>query len=153
MDVMSVAYEFVGTHVFADIYDVPAEHINDNELILQALRTGISDSGATICSVQTKEFEPSGFTAVFLLSESHVAVHTYPDTQSLFIDTFTCGTTCKPEKVVEVLVDSLQAGNYRMSVIQRGMPSSTRFPAELPGSGSQQEDSIDRGAGRALAGI
>lgn len=150
---MPVTYDFVGTHVFADVYDVPTDKITNNDLILQALRVGISRSGASICSVQTKNFEPSGFTAVFLLSESHVAVHTYPDTHSLFIDTFTCGTNCRPEKVVEALVESLEAGNHRMSVIQRGVPSSSLPAAAPPASGVQKGKSLDNGTGRALAGI
>jgi S-adenosylmethionine decarboxylase proenzyme len=115
-------YQFAGTHVLADIYDIEEQKILDNYLIMEALRKGITESGATLCGERVKFFDPNGLTAVFLLEESHVAVHTYPEMRALFIDTFTCGTTCRPEKVVEVVVEALGSCKQRTSVLQRGTP-------------------------------
>ncbi|WP_067430245.1 adenosylmethionine decarboxylase [Nocardioides jensenii] len=116
-------YSFLGTHVLADIYDIDDLTVRDNALVLEALRKGIRASNATLCDVSVKEFDPAGMTAMFLLAESHVAVHTYPDAGSLFVDAFTCGTTCQPTRIIEELVAVLGPVKHRMSVLQRGLPA------------------------------
>ena len=76
--------------------------LNNKELLEQTLKEGIEQSGATLCSMQTKVFEPSGITSLALLSESHASLHTYPDEQALFFDAFTCGTECQPQRLQSV---------------------------------------------------
>ncbi|GGS85087.1 S-adenosylmethionine decarboxylase proenzyme [Streptomyces chromofuscus] len=115
-------YAFSGTHVLCDIVGIAAERINDNELILEAIRKGIEASGAELCGVQTKEFEPVGVTAVYVLAESHVSVHTYPEQRSLFLDAFTCGTRCDPQRIVDVVLEALGPCEHRTSVLSRGEP-------------------------------
>jgi S-adenosylmethionine decarboxylase len=38
------------------------------------------------------KFEPYGLTAICLLKESHISIHTWPENNSACIDIFTCGT-------------------------------------------------------------
>lgn len=113
-------YEFDGRHVIADLYDVSDDAISNEELILAGLLAGIARSGATVCGMQSKRFEPAGLTAVYLLSESHVSVHTYPEQNALFLDAFTCGQRCQPEEIVKALVDALGPCQQRVSVLGRG---------------------------------
>ncbi|MGA3488578.1 adenosylmethionine decarboxylase [Micromonosporaceae bacterium DT55] len=122
-------YDFTGTHVLCDVTGVAPERIFDNALILDAIRRGIEVSGAELCGVQTKTFEPAGVTAVYVLSESHVSVHTYPESGSLFMDAFTCGSRCVPQRIVEVLLDALGPCEYRTSVMSRGQPVRSLVPA------------------------
>ena len=113
-------FEFSGRHVVADVFDIEPEAINDAALIVRALELGIALSGATICGSQVKHFEPTGFTALYLLSESHVSVHTYPDERSLFFDAFTCGDKCRPELIISELVAALGKCENRVQVLDRG---------------------------------
>jgi len=113
-------FDFSGTHVIADIYNIDPEVVNDEKLIVDGLTLGIARSGATLCGMQTKRFEPSGMTAIYLLSESHVSVHTYPDQQSLFFDAFTCGDHCTPEAILHELIAVLGDCRTRIEVVGRG---------------------------------
>lgn len=115
-------FAFVGTHVLCDITDVAPRYIMDNDLINDALRRGIEESGATLFEMQSRDFEPVGMTAVYLLSESHVSVHTYPECGSLFVDAFTCGTQSQPELIVATLIDALSPCKHRITRLGRGMP-------------------------------
>jgi S-adenosylmethionine decarboxylase len=117
---MSSSFDFAGTHVIADIYDIDPAKVLDEKLILDGLTTGIMQSGATLCGMQTKRFEPTGMTAIYLLSESHVSVHTYPDQRSLFFDAFTCGDHVMPETILHVLVAALGECKYRTETVGRG---------------------------------
>lgn len=113
-------YQFSGRHVVADVYDIAPDAINDASLIMRGLESGIRISGAQVCGSQVKHFEPSGFTALYLLSESHVSVHTYPDDRSLFFDAFTCGDRCQPQLIVEELVAALGPCECRVQILDRG---------------------------------
>jgi S-adenosylmethionine decarboxylase len=120
-------FDFAGTHVLCDISEIDPLRIIDNSLILEAIRLGIEEAGAHVCGMQRKDFEPNGITAVYVLSESHVSVHTYPDRRSLFIDAFTCGSTCRPERIVDSLLRALGPCEHRLSVLYRGAPIRTRI--------------------------
>ncbi|WP_194814333.1 adenosylmethionine decarboxylase [Nocardia sp. XZ_19_385] len=115
-------YTFTGTHVLCDVTGITADRVNDNSLILEAIRCGIEASGAELCGFQSKEFVSGGVTAVYVLSESHVSVHTYPERGALFLDAFTCGTRCVPQRIVDVLLEALGPCEHRTSVISRGQP-------------------------------
>lgn len=115
------AYEFGGTHVICDITSVAAVALNDHDRLLDAVATGIAASGATVCGMQVKEFQPTGLTALWLLSESHVSIHTYPDDGALFLDAFTCGERCRPERIADALVGALGRCQHRTSVMRRGI--------------------------------
>jgi S-adenosylmethionine decarboxylase len=48
------------------------------------------DSGFGIESIQEKYFQPFGYTALFLLSESHFAIHTFPEESKTYIELSSC---------------------------------------------------------------
>jgi S-adenosylmethionine decarboxylase len=113
-------YDFSGTHVIADIRDIDPDVIRDNQAILRAMDAGLQRSRATLCGLQVKPFEPAGLTVVYLLSESHASVHTYPEFNALFFDAFTCGSTCVPEAFLDALAESLGPCQVRARALTRG---------------------------------
>lgn len=115
---------FLGVHVFGELYGVCSEKLNDLALLESLLIEGIKQSGASLCDLQKKQFTPNGVTILALLSESHASLHTYPEQNALFYDAFTCGTTCRPEKIVEVLVAGLKPEEQKSQKIIRGHTAS-----------------------------
>jgi len=116
-------FEFSGIHVIADITGIAPDVIRDDQAILRGLDTGLNRSGATLCGLQVKHFQPAGLTVVYLLSESHASVHTYPEQNALFFDAFTCGSTCTPEAFLDALTDELGPCQVRTEVLRRGETS------------------------------
>jgi S-adenosylmethionine decarboxylase len=113
-------HKFLGFHVIGEMYGVDFKLLNNLDYLEKSLKLGIKASGATLCSMQSKKFEPCGITILGLLSESHASIHTYPDSGSLFFDAFTCGTACDPQKIAQALVDALSPANHTLKVIPRG---------------------------------
>jgi S-adenosylmethionine decarboxylase len=99
---------------------MPSEMLNDPELLALYLKRGIEASGATLCNIQIKKFEPNGVTILALLSESHASIHTYPDKGALFFDAFTCGTTCQPSEIARALVEGLSPESTALRSMARG---------------------------------
>ena len=46
--------------------------------------------GFTMCEMMTHFFSPYGFTALILLSESHFAIHTFPEENRTYIELSSC---------------------------------------------------------------
>tara|TARA_R110002012_G_scaffold310691_1_gene519127 strand:- start:5906 stop:6181 length:276 start_codon:yes stop_codon:yes gene_type:complete len=47
-------------------------------------------SGFEVLELTEKHFEPYGYTALFLLSESHFAIHTFPEHEETYIELSSC---------------------------------------------------------------
>jgi S-adenosylmethionine decarboxylase len=91
-------YQFKGVHFLADYCDCDLEALGDVEGLAAAMSRAVEECGATILEKSSWVFAPNGLTMVFLLSESHASIHTYPEHGSCFIDLFTCGEKCSAEK-------------------------------------------------------
>jgi S-adenosylmethionine decarboxylase len=116
----TTVHQFSGVHVLGEIYGVKPELLDNLELLENAIKAGIEQSGATLCGLQSKQFEPYGVTILALLSESHASIHTYPDQEALFFDAFTCGDTCDPRRICEALVEALDPADTHIKVVRRG---------------------------------
>lgn len=57
------------------------------------------------------EFSPQGLTLVSLLSESHIAVHTWPEQQLAKIVVATCSDPAVPAQVLQTAIEQSFAGS------------------------------------------
>jgi S-adenosylmethionine decarboxylase len=118
------SYEFVGTHFLAN-YSQCNDNLSNIGLLKQAMCHAVQESQATILGsidhVFTSDEHPSqdGYTGVFILSESHASIHTYPEKDSCFVDLFTCGTKCSYIPFDQHLRTFLQPHNVSYQVIKR----------------------------------
>ena len=51
------------------------------------------ESGFTILNFMEHFFEPQGYTAIWLLGESHFALHTFPEENKTYIELSSCNET------------------------------------------------------------
>lgn len=101
-------YQFFGRHLLAQYYDCNAEALSNTKRLSEVMKEATEASGAHLLQTIEHTFKPSGFSMILLLSESHGSIHTYPEHRACFIDFFTCGHTCSPEKFDSVLRNYLQ---------------------------------------------
>ena len=73
-------------------------------------------------------FEPQGVTGVVVVEESHLSIHTWPESGYAAVDFFTCGDSM-PERAHEVLVAGLRAQYAEVMHVERG--------SRVPGRGMQ----------------
>lgn len=91
-------YQFRGVHFLASYCDCDMDALADVEKLSAAMSHAVKECGATILEKSSWVFPPSGLTMVFLLSESHASIHTYPEHGACFVDLFTCGENCSAEE-------------------------------------------------------
>lgn len=101
-------YQFKGVHFLASYCDCDIDALSNIENLKNAMEHAVELSGATILEASSWVFPPSGLTMVFLLSESHASIHTYPEHGACFVDLFTCGEHCSAEKFDAAMRDYLK---------------------------------------------
>lgn len=61
--------------------------------IKQRCEFALKTAGFGVLNISEHYFEPHGYTCLWLLSESHLAVHTFPEEQSTYIELASCVKT------------------------------------------------------------
>lgn len=102
------AYQFKGKHFIASYLECDQEALGDVEALLAYMEKAVIASGATLLSSAHHVFPPNGLTAVYLLSESHASIHTYPEAGACFVDLFTCGDHTSSEIFDKMLREFLK---------------------------------------------
>lgn len=96
-------------------------YLLDDPLVLVAVvRRAIEEGGATLLRHITHRFKPQGFTALFLLSESHVSIHTWPESGEFVVDVYTCGEM-DPEKILDRILEDIPSEGPK-EVFDRSFP-------------------------------
>jgi S-adenosylmethionine decarboxylase len=62
----------------------------DPEKLKKIYKQKLINSGFIICKFSEHYFNPYGYTAFFLLSESHLAIHTFPEENKTYIELSSC---------------------------------------------------------------
>jgi S-adenosylmethionine decarboxylase len=116
----TVVGAFAGRHAIAELEGVAAALLDDEQLLRKVLSTALTEAGATILDMTSKQFVPQGVTVLALLSESHASIHTYPEVGSAFMDVFTCGHRADPDHVVQLVAKALHTPIVHKKTINRG---------------------------------
>lgn len=114
-------YSTFGRHVAVDTWGVDFDMLNNAEVLQAHMVDAAESCGATVMSVQAKQFEPQGATVLVLLSESHLSIHTYPERGFAAIDCYTCGETVDPQLAIDYLVSVLKPEKTYAKKLVRGL--------------------------------
>lgn len=109
----------VGLHCILELYDCPAHLLNNGSLLQRLLRDAADYANSTFLDSLIHEFAPQGITALALLAESHISIHTWPETGFAAVDVFTCGEHTDPEKACHFLIDQLHAQRHSLCTLPR----------------------------------
>lgn len=109
----------LGIHIIAEVYFNEPEILNDEHKLLEIMEIASEKGGMTIITSSSHKFSPHGVTAMVMLSESHVSIHTWPEFNYAAIDIYTCGKN--PEKVYEELMNRLPVKKSKVKIIERGL--------------------------------
>ena len=118
MDGQEHVIRHLGDHIIAEFME--CENLDNIQELEAALRAAAAAAGATVIDVIVYKFSPQGMSAIVLLSESHISVHTWPEYGYAALDVYTCGDHVSPQKAIDVMKEFFRAKNVRTVQIQRG---------------------------------
>ena len=112
-----------GKHLICDFKNIKNDTILNDTARLQTLcREICAAHNFTILGELEKQFEPQGFSFIFLLSESHLSIHTFPERQHLSFDLYTCRQYDTNEvylNIYKTISTHLESPNSEIRIIDR----------------------------------
>ena len=119
----------IGKHLIVDIFEVTddtfREHLSEEKFPFfdKLVTESIERNNMHILDKKVHFFpstKPGAFTLFYLLSESHLSIHTWPERNYLALDIFTCGN-CNTRNILDDILTLLNTRNYNIQFIKRGI--------------------------------
>ena len=98
----------IGNEISCVMRGVSNAIINDCRFLENALLEALKRDEFGILKKISHEFNPKGITILILLSESHAAIHTYPEYNSLTFHLYSCRSPEDGRKTLEFLKEKIK---------------------------------------------
>lgn len=110
-----------GSHILADLHGIDAKTLRDAHYLESLLKHAALRAGAQVLSAHFHSFgAEEGVTGIVLLKESHISVHTWPESEFAALDIFMCGSA-SPQLALEDLVRCLKPSRQKVERTERGL--------------------------------
>lgn len=111
----------LGRHVLVEAFGCSAEALDNVKSVEKTMVDAALSAGAEIREVAFHKFNPQGVSGVVVISESHLAIHTWPELGYAAIDVFTCGESVNPWDAVDYLIEKFGAESVSANEVKRGI--------------------------------
>lgn len=111
----------LGTHVVCELSGCDAGALTDVDTVREMMVGAAKASRATIMEVAFHRFQPQGVSGVVVLAESHISIHTWPETGYAAMDFYTCGDHTDPWLACEFAASALNAKTMQTTEVKRGI--------------------------------
>ena len=96
-------------HILFTLKGCPHGLLDDEAHIRNVLVNAATLSESTLLGIQSHKFDPQGVTAVAMLAESHISIHTWPEKSLAVCDVFTCGDHTDPQLAVDYMQEMFRS--------------------------------------------
>ena len=118
-----------GKHMICDLTNIRNKtHLESIDSMYELLDTICTKYDFTILQKTHHEFVPQGLTILYMLSESHISIHTFPEHQYLALDIYTCRKYEDDSiymEIYDILVEWFQCDHKLPRIFSRGIPAPT----------------------------
>jgi len=108
----------MGKHYLLNLYGCSLSLLDNEFFLCNLLENAARTCGAYVLQTMSHQFDPQGVTAICLLSESHISIHTWPEKGEAAVDVFTCGHS-EPKIACDIIIKELNATDYHLEFILR----------------------------------
>ena len=113
-----------GLHLIGDLYQCDPTHLSDSTELRKRCNQLCKDAELTVLGDFFFQFEDAGVTGTVVLAESHIAIHTWPETCTVALDVFVCNhsrdNSDKAYQLFNAALDLLQPKKVIRKAVQRG---------------------------------
>ena len=123
----------LGRQMTVEFYDCDPAKLADAALMEKIFLDAAHQSGATVIESRFHQFTPQGVSGVVVISESHFAVHAWPEHEYAAVDLFTCGENVDFDKAVEVIARGISSKEQIVSsLVNRGIVGNNGMERMVP---------------------
>jgi S-adenosylmethionine decarboxylase len=109
----------LASHIIGELFST-SENIDNLKFIKKVLIEAAKKAGLTILNSKFHRFKPQGVSGFIMISESHLSIHTWPESGYVAIDVFTCGEPSQCRTAYEYIVSMLKPSYHTEIEIKRG---------------------------------
>ena len=117
----------IGKHIIVDMFDINSDkfiNINKNDESIEKWNSFIKEcfdqANISLLNISWHNFDNNGaFTAIYLLSESHLSIHTWPEYNYIALDVFTCGNS-DTQLIVDKVINYFEPKYTNINNLERG---------------------------------
>ena len=106
-------------HILFTLKGCPYGLLDDEAHIRNVLANAAQLSESTLLDISSHKFQPHGVTAVALLAESHISIHTWPVNGMAVCDVITCGEHTNPRSGATYMYEAMGATDLVSEIFTR----------------------------------
>jgi S-adenosylmethionine decarboxylase len=111
----------LGTHIVCELSGCNPTALTDVASVEAMMVGAAKEANATIVETAFHRFQPHGVSGVVVIQESHLSIHTWPETGYAAMDFYTCGDHTDPWAACEYAAKILGAKSMLTTEVKRGI--------------------------------
>ena len=110
----------LGHHYLIELYACKGKTFQTTDQVRKAMLRCAEAAGITVLNQLFHAFSPHGVSGVLVISESHIAVHTWPEHGYIAVDLFSCNLQVDAETFIAACRKAFGAGRHEVKLVLRG---------------------------------
>jgi S-adenosylmethionine decarboxylase len=111
----------LGTHIVCELSGCDPAMLTDVDAVAEIMVQAARAANATVITKAFHRFQPQGVSGVVVIQESHLSIHTWPETRYAAMDFYTCGDHTDPWAACEYAAKMLDAQVMLTTEVKRGV--------------------------------
>ncbi len=112
-----------GTHIICELSGCDARSLANIDAVKGVMVDAAREANAEVLKVAFHRFQPQGVSGVVVIAESHLSIHTWPESGYAAVDFYTCGDHTDPWRACEYAAKRLGATSMLTTEVKRGIAS------------------------------
>ena len=108
-----------GFHLILDLEGCTPRLLDSKRAMQRLCRQVARLMGARILRCGGHRFSPKGVTAFCIIEESHISIHTWPESGRAFVDVFTCQAHFNNRRTADFIIDFTEARGGTLTLLMR----------------------------------
>ena len=108
----------IGKQILIDVKSISSDKLKMIDMMKPLMDKIISELNLNVVGESSHQFEkfngPYGVTMIYLLSESHLSIHTFVDEGKIALDLFTCSLGVEIEKIKSIIKDYFEVNSLNI---------------------------------------
>lgn len=105
-------------HLVVELAEVPPCLINSVEKLDPTLKFFCQEIGLKVIGEKIHKFTPQGLTIVYILTNSHLAFHSWPELGYAHLDLITCGSNLDLARINQLIILLFSTVDYHILEIR-----------------------------------
>lgn len=137
----------LGRHMTVEFYECDSAVLADAGRLEEIFLVAAKRSGATVIDSYFHEFKPQGVSGVVVISESHFAVHAWPEHDYAAVDLFTCGDRVDFDVAIREIAAGIGSAQWIVSsMMNRGIVGTNGVERLVPVTEGRRPGFISHGS-------